>query len=1119
MSSSLGTALEVTETDSLGSFPLVARQQAATLLVDPDESLVVRQVATAAFAADIERVTGVMPAVKELQRFEAGRPVVVIGTIGQSELIRQLSEAGLLDTADLEGKWESFKVIPLRDPESNRANTLVIVGSDRRGTAYGVFEVSRAIGVSPWYWWADVPTKKQSSLHLSSSGKRVGPPSVKYRGIFLNDEDWGLQPWAAKTYEQETGDIGPKTYAAIFELLLRLKANHIWPAMHPSTRAFNYYPENKVVADRYAIVMGSSHAEPMLRNNVDEWRRDGKGEWNFLANEQNVLNYWDTRVAENAQFENVYTVGMRGIHDSAMQGAGTLEQRARTLERIISEQREMLHRHTGRAADEIPQVFIPYKEVLTLYRSGLTVPEDVSLVWANDNYGYIRQLSNAKERQRSGGSGVYYHYSYWGSPHDYLWLCTTPPALVWEEMTKAYAYGADRNWIVNVGDFKPTEIGAEWFLRLAWDVEQYGPLDARKYLVEFSEENFETNRAEDIADILHEFYLLNFVRKPEHMGWTTVHPNTSVSDTEFSHWAHGDESQRRLDKFEQLQSRAESIAADLPEKYYAAFFQLVLYPVRSAANMNRKILYAEKSRYEAMEGHPVANSYANQARAAYAQIQKDTETYNAISSGKWRHIMSLNPRKLPVFGPPDVVEIPVDGAPTLAVRVEGSSKMATSVVEDQTVLPEIKLAVHLGVEAAKVFGPMRISESGDGPCLSLPQGSKDLVQGEQGQARAVFAFEIKREGTYAIEMEVNHPTDKSDSWFIRVDDFESTLVNDHQTGGTFDWLRASVVPLSPGQHRLTITARENGAQLRRVRLVPRGMPPAYTSPALNGDPNRLPTLNALRPRNAFVDLYNLGSGSVNWKIESSNDWIKLSKQQGKFEQHDRISLEIDHMLAPREESLEGEITISSDLQTYVVKVPVLQPTVAISPGTHIQENGCISIDAEQFDAQNPSQDGSVSWKVIDGVGYSGAVVGLFPRLIDAELPLVPGSNSPSLEYPLHVFEGGEATITFQALPTHEINESHALELAFSVDGSDPRVVRFSQGNSEHNQTWQRNVLRGAMTGSARMHLAEGTRNLRVHGLDPSVVLDRIVITFGQGSAPAYLGPRSTRVSAVRMLDE
>ncbi len=1097
--------LEVSESAGPDSFALVDGT-AATVWVDPDEPAVVREVAADAFVADVERVTDVKPRLKVANEWDSNGPAVIIGTAGQSDLLAKLNNEGLLDTADLDGRWEAFKIVHL--PEQN---ALVIAGSDRRGTAYGVFEVSRAIGVSPWYWWADVPIKQSESLHLTTDGQRIGPPSVKYRGIFLNDEDWGLQPWAAKTYEPDTNDIGPKTYAAIFELLLRLKANYIWPAMHPSTRAFNYYPDNKLVADRYAIVMGSSHAEPMLRNNVDEWERDGSGEWNFVSNPDAILKYWDERVAENGRFENVYTIGMRGIHDSAMVGGGRMDEKVGRLEQIFSAQRDMLKRHVGKPADQVPQVFVPYKEVLGIYRGGLEVPPDVTLGWVDDNHGFIRQLSNADERKRPGGAGVYYHLSYWGRPHDFLWIDSISPGLTWEEMTKAYEYEADRLWVVNVGDIKPNEIGMDWFLRIAWEVDRYGPDDARQGLIDFSRESFGDNHAEAIAEILFEYYRLNFPRKPEHMGWSTVYPTTPIQDSEMSHWAHGDEAQRRLDAFDAMESRAEALGESLPDEARDAFFQLVLYPVSGAADMNRKIIHAEKSRLLAQRGWPAANEHARLAQSAHDRIQENTRHYNGhVADGKWNGMMTADPRGLPVYGMPTVGTVEASGRPVLAVRLEGKSVPALADGESTETDSAVPRRIPLDLADAQVAGNLKRARTSGGTVVGLPQTDEDgFAQPADGSSRARFRFTVDAPGKYILRFEVNHPDDRADSWHLQLDDNAPTTWNDHQTDGQWQWFDVAEYALSAGRHQLDVIAREDGAQLRNLVLMPADSSPVADSPALTETPNELPTLNRYTRRQAFIDLHNTGSGSVNWVVTAREPWVKFSTGQGNLETHRRVLVDVDYDQAPRQDRVVANIEIRSDTKQFTLTLPVRNPADDLPAGTFVQENNYIAIDAEHFAASEVGPS-AVAWRVIEGVGYSGAAAGVFPRLLPDGVELSADGQAPTLSYPLHVFDGGPATLTLQALPTHEINDDHALVCAIALNDGPPQTIRFAHGNDEHNRTWQRNVLRGAMTGTTSLDLTPGRHTLKVYGLDPSVVLDRLFVSF-EPATPAYFGPRETRI--------
>ncbi|USN98636.1 MAG: glycosyl hydrolase 115 family protein [Phycisphaeraceae bacterium] len=1096
--------------ESPGAFPVVESGQVAVIVVDPGESEVVRVVAAPALARDIERVTSRSPRVAQSRQLEQPGPTIVIGTLGESGPVDELVRRGLIDASDLVGRWESFAITAVDRSGGREPDTLVVVGSDRRGTAFGAFEVSRAIGVSPWSWWADVPVQHRDELRLATDGDRVGPPSVRYRGVFLNDEDWGLQPWAAKTFEPETGDIGPKTYAAIFELLLRLRANFIWPAMHPSTHAFNFYPDNKLVADRYAIVMGSSHAEPMLRDNVDEWKRDGSGEWNFVTNRDAIVRYWEDRVRSNGMYENVYTIGMRGIHDSGMTGGGSLETQARRLEEIFAVQRDMLERHTGRPASEIPQAFIPYKEVLDIYRAGVDVPDDVTLVWIDDNHGYIRQLSNADERGRSGRGGVYYHISYWGRPHDYLWLESTPPGLIWEEMTKAAEFGADRVWVVNVGDLKPAEFGMDWFLRLAWDVDRYGPGEVREGMEVFYGECFGPEHASRIAAVMSEFYRLNFARKPEHMGWSTVYPNTPVQDSELSHRAHGDEAERRLADFAAIEAEAEASEDELGQEYRDAYFQLVLYPIRGAADMNRKIIHAEESRSLAALGLPAANEHAHLAAEAFQRIVTNTARYNrAIAGGKWDGMMTMDPRQLPVFGMPPVGEVQALGPPGLAVLVEGKARPARPDGAAAAVSGETPTTIEFSADEARATDPLRRIEIDGRSVLEWPQGKEHRKQTADGAARAAFGFEIGWGGRCTVRLEVNHATPDDDSWYIVIDGGEPVTWNDHSTDGRWEWFDALNVTLAPGPHAIELVAREDGAQLRAVQVVPEGAGSAVV-PAMYDDTNTLPAINRYTRRSVFIDLYNTGGGRVAWSAEADEPWLRIDHASGRFAAHQRLRVSVDFDRMPRHGRLSAAIQVRDGEKAYTLSLPVDNPDANIPAGGFVRENGWISIDAEDFDAGLSHNVPERRWEVINEVGYSGAAVGLLPRLLPEDAEKEAREHPPTLAYRLYTEVAAAAELILQALPTHEITKDHRLACAVSMNGGPPIELQFVQGNDENDSTWQRNVLRGAMTATTPVELTAGENILTVYGIDASVVLDRIMVRFDD-ALPTYLGPRSTRV--------
>jgi len=615
-----------------GDFNLVYQDVAADILVSAADFKVV-QLAAGDLSSDVEKVTGKGPAIISAPGKRSSN-LVIIGTLGKSAWIDTLVKNGKLDALQIRGKWENYLIATVKSPLPGVENGLVIAGSDRRGTAYGVYGLSQMIGVSPWHWWADVTPEHKDNLIISRGKKVAGEPSVKYRGIFLNDEDWGLEPWAAKTFEPETGNIGPKTYAKVCELLLRLKANTLWPAMHEVTRPFNSIAANAHVVDDYAIVTGSSHAEPMLRNNVGEWKAKPE-DYNFLTNPSGVTDYWEQHVKENGRFENIYTLGMRGIHDSAIQGPKTQAERIPLLEKIFSVQRSLLSKYVRPDVESVPQIFCPYKEVLADYRAGLRVPDDVTIVFPDDNFGYIRQFPTAAEQKRKGGFGVYYHISYLGRPLSYLWLNTTPPALIFEEMSKAYANGMRNLWILNVGDLKPAEIGIEFFMQMAYDANRWNVTNQDQFLQQWAAREFGERNAREIAAIMDKYYRLGFQRKPEHLQWYI--PGEAAKPSELTY----DETNRRLCNYAYLRKQAEVIYNQIPANKKDAFYELVLYPVRSSSLASERFFAAEIALRRRSEGRADAKSWAARSVAADVEIASETKYFNEmVAGGKWRHIMS-----------------------------------------------------------------------------------------------------------------------------------------------------------------------------------------------------------------------------------------------------------------------------------------------------------------------------------------------------------------------------------------------------------------------------------------------------------------------------------------------
>lgn len=624
-------------------FSLFANGKACNIYVDASDFTVVKIVSDL-FSEDIQRVTGIKSTVFS-SIFPKEDQIVVIGTLGSNKIIDRLVESGKLDVSLIRNGWEQFIIKVVEFPIEGVKRALVVAGCDRRGTAYGTFTLSEAIGVSPLYWWADVPVKHQNALYIEALNYCSKAPSVKYRGIFINDEGWGITPWAAKTFDPELGDIGPKTYAKVCELILRMKGNMLAPAMHPGSGAFNKYPENKVVADNYGIVMTSSHCEPLLFNNVTEWFPKTMGEWNYMTNKDGINKVLDKRIAENGIYDNFYTLAMRGIHDSGLVGVPK-EKEVSIVEEVLRDQRDILAKHINKDIDSIPQQFVPYKEVMNIYEKGLKVPEYVTLVWPDDNFGYLKRLSNKDEQKRKGGSGVYYHISYCGEPHDYLWLNTTPSTLIYEEMRKAYNTGANRYWLLNVGDIKPGELGMKFFLDMAWDIEQFDFESAYDFNAQYLTSIFGREYEEELKDIMNTYYLLGFQHKPEAMGWGFLWNNYQqrerVIDTDFS-FVNYNEAENRIREYNRIATKSERILESLPEVYKAAFYELVFYPVKGADLMNKKMLTAQKNRWYARQKRAATNLYAEKVKAYHDSLDYYTNKYNLLLDGKWNHMMRVSP--------------------------------------------------------------------------------------------------------------------------------------------------------------------------------------------------------------------------------------------------------------------------------------------------------------------------------------------------------------------------------------------------------------------------------------------------------------------------------------------
>lgn len=748
--------------------------QPIKLACDNAEEKVV-QTALKLFIRDYQSVFSVSAAV------DVRQGNIIVGTVGKSPLLKVVSA----DVSALAGKKQAFLLQVLPDGK------LLVAGSDSHGTAYGIMELSRLIGVSPWEWWADVTPEKKISFVLPAEYQTLQSPSVEYRGIFINDEDWGLMPWSSQTYEPSDikGHIGPKTNARIFELLLRLRANTYWPAMHECTLPFFLTEGNRKVAEEYGIFIGSSHCEPMVCSAAGEWRRRGQGDYDYVNNSASVYKFWEDRVKEVAQQGNIYTLGMRGVHDGQMQGAKTVAEQKAVLERVLKDQRGLLQKYVNKDVTTIPQAFIPYKEVLDIYNAGLQVPDDVTLIWCDDNYGYIRHFPTAEERARKGGNGIYYHVSYWGRPHDYLWLGTFSPYLLHQQMKLAYDRGIQKMWVLNVGDIKPAEYQIELFLDMAWNIDEVNEIGVTAHLKSWLEREFGSNCAEELLPAMEAHYQLSYIRKPEFMGNTREEERDPkykvIKDLPWSEQTISE----RLRSYTVLSDVVERIESNIPADRQDAYFQLVKYPVQAAAQMNRKILTAQFARHSKADWR--------QSDAAFDSIASLTQQYNSLQNGKWNRMMDFQPRKLPVFK-----------------RVEHTS--AT-----EPMMTDRKMLCKWNAMECTYGKPV--------PYEGL--GYERKAAGIRKGSSLTFAFDDYGKDSVEVEIRLlpSHPLDEKQLRFaISVDEAVPQTVSYETKGRSEEWkenvlrnqaIRKVTLPINKqASHKLVITALDEGVVLDQVIL-------------------------------------------------------------------------------------------------------------------------------------------------------------------------------------------------------------------------------------------------------------------------------------------------------------
>jgi hypothetical protein len=694
----------VTTSETTNALALAANGHVLPLCVAANDYAGVTRAASD-LAADFHRVTGAQPELR-CPSSATSQNVILAGTIGHSELIDSLIRTHKIDVDAISGKWEATLTQIVDHPMPGIRRALVIAGSDKRGTIFGIYDLSAQIGVLPWYWWADVPPWHHDALYAQPGRWISAEPAVKYRGIFLNDEAPALTGWVNATY----GGYNHHFYEHVFELLLRLHANYLWPAMWNS--AFNEDdPLNPKLADEYGIVMGTSHHEPMIRAQ-QEWKRHGTGDWNYATNAAELRDFWTKGIERNANYESTITIGMRGDGDKPMSETDDVA----LLEKIVADQRKIIADHATPTLKGDPQVWALYKEVQGYYEKGMRVPDDVTLLWCDDNWGNIRRLPTPAERQRPGGAGIYYHFDYVGGPRSYKWLATYPLPKVWEQMNLALHYGADRIWIVNVGDLKPMEMPIEFFLDLARDPAHLNQDQIASWTQTWAANAFGPEHASEIADLLAKYTKYNGRRKPEQLEpetWSLLHDHEA--DTVEADW-------------KALVAKAQAINEEIPEPRRAAYFELVLHPIEASATVNELYIAAGRNHLYATQGRSSANREAKEALQLFDQDAALTNAYNhELLKGRWNHMMDQTHigytfwNEPPLNSMPAVHYVQPAPAPRMGVAAEGSAFALTANAAALT-LPGFD-SLNQQVRNIDIFnmgsGPFSYTASSDAPWVRL----------------------------------------------------------------------------------------------------------------------------------------------------------------------------------------------------------------------------------------------------------------------------------------------------------------------------------------------------------------------------------------------------------------
>lgn len=724
--------------DEEGYFTISESGKATSICFDKNEFPGVKRVLTY-FQNDILAVSGSKPTFLEVPE---GEELIIVGTLGKSDAIKELIEAGKINTESIEGRWESFLIEVIEKPFPGVERALVIVGSDKRGTIYGIFDLSKNIGVSPWYWWADVPVKKNQSLYVVPGRYTNGEPAVKYRGIFLNDEEPSLGRWAVQNY----GGFNSGFYEKLFELILRLKGNYVWPAMWWAS--FNSDDTlNPALADEMGVVMGTSHHEPMTRAHA-EWGPYKGGAWNYETNEETLKKFWTEGIERMGSYESIVTIGMRGDGDKAM----SEESNIGLLEKIVKDQRTIIEEVTGKDPAETPQLWALYKEVQEYYNKGMRVPEDVTLLLCDDNWGNHRMLPKPDDPPRSGGYGVYYHFDFVGGPVSYKWLNTSPVPRVWEQMNLAYRYGVDRIWLVNAGDLKPMELPISFFLDFAWNPDNMPAESIPEYHIQWAEQQFGKEHAESIAEILIKYTQYNGRRTPE-----MIRPDT------YSLF-HYREAERIVNEYNELAKKAEKIYSSIPEEQKDAYYQLVLFPVLACANLNDLHVTTGLNHLYAEQGRAASNAMADRVRELFAMDTLLRNFYHdSVADGKWNNMMNQTHISYTNWDQPEKDVLPELKSvkpkkdAEMGIAIEGSSNWWPN-EKDPPVLPEFDVYKRQK-SYIEIFNrgrnPFHYSAEASEPWIILSMA--DGTIGEQERIWVEVDWNKVPKGTHRVPIAITSP--------------------------------------------------------------------------------------------------------------------------------------------------------------------------------------------------------------------------------------------------------------------------------------------------------------------------------------------------------------------------